>query len=382
MQELRYILVALGGIAIAALLIHGLWSNKKNRQAPIKEKPLGRMESKSRNRDDDAFDSDGIGQVRVVSSGRRAEPKLHRDEESRQPELSRRSSLPAFDDEDDEDDLPPPVVRKPAARPVPPPPPVYEEEEAYDEPQPEVVEEEPAAPVRKPAQVNRRTPVYRSRPQREPVMQVQDDEPLVEPAYATAPTFGVRNESVRAEPVRAAEPEYKPQPRHVAPEPVYEEPVYDAPVEEPRVAAQPVEKIWQDVYVINLMGRPGHELQGATLLSSLMALGFKFGEMDIFHRHEDANGKGEVLFSMINMVKPGTFNPYRMEQFTTPGVSLFMQLPLRSNAAFAFEDMLQAADQLASDLDAMLTDMERSPLSDETIARYRHELAAYEASRD
>ena len=382
MQELRYILVALGGIAIAALLIHGLWSNKKNRQAPIKEKPLGRMESKSRNRDDDAFDSDGIGQVRVVSSGRRAEPKLHRDEESRQPELSRRSSLPAFDDEDDEDDLPPPVVRKPAARPVPPPPPVYEEEEAYDEPQPEVVEEEPAAPVRKPAQVNRRTPVYRSRPQREPVMQVQDDEPLVEPAYATAPTFGVRNESVRAEPVRAAEPEYKPQPRHVAPEPVYEEPVYEAPVEEPRVVAQPVEKIWQDVYVINLMGRPGHELQGATLLSSLMALGFKFGEMDIFHRHEDANGKGEVLFSMINMVKPGTFNPYRMEQFSTPGVSLFMQLPLRSNAAFAFEDMLQAADQLASDLDAMLTDMERSPLSDETIARYRHELAAYEASRD
>ncbi|ELC7279436.1 cell division protein ZipA [Aeromonas veronii] len=379
MQELRYILVALGGIAIAALLIHGLWSNKKNRQAPIKEKPIGRMDSKSRDRDNDAFDSDGIGQVRVVSGGRRAEPKL-RSEESRQPELGRRPAVPAFDDEDDEDDLPPPVVRKPAARPVPPPP-VYEEE-TFDEPLPEEIDEAPAAPVRKPAQVNRRTPVYRSRPQREPMMQSLDDEPLVEPAYATAPTFGVRNESVRAEPVRAAEPEYKPQPRHVAPEPVYEEPVYEAPVEEPRVVAQPVEKIWQDVYVINLMGRPGHELQGATLLSSLMALGFKFGEMDIFHRHEDPNGKGEVLFSMINMVKPGTFNPYRMEQFTTPGVSLFMQLPLRSNAAFAFEDMLQAADQLASDLDAMLTDMERSPLSDETIARYRHELAAYEASRD
>lgn len=95
--------------------------------------------------------------------------------------------------------------------------------------------------------------------------------------------------------------------------------------------------------------------QGATLFPC-WRWGFKFGEMDIFHRHEDLNGKGEVLFSMINMVKPGTFNPYRMEQFSTPGVSLFMQLPLRSNAAFAFEHMLQAADQLASDLDAMLTD--------------------------
>ncbi|MBF8448726.1 cell division protein ZipA [Aeromonas dhakensis] len=374
MQELRYILVALGGIAIAALLIHGLWSNRKNRQAPIKEKPLGRMESKSRDRDNDAFDSDGIGQVRVVSGGRRAEPKLHHDE-PRQPDVSRRAPAPAFDDEEDDDaDLPPPVVRKPAARPVPPPP-VYEEEE-YEEPVAEPVEEVPAAPVRKPAQVIRRTPVHRSRPQREPLLQPLDEEPLVEPAYATAPTFGAREQA------QATAPEYKAQPRYAAPEPAYEEPAYEEPVQEPQIERQPVEKIWQDVYVINLMARPGHDLQGATLISSLLALGFKFGEMDIFHRHEDLNGKGEVLFSMINMVKPGTFNPYRMEQFTTPGVSLFMQLPLRSNAAFAFEHMLQSADQLASDLDAMLTDVDRSPLSDETIARYRHELAAYEASRD
>ncbi|WP_342058100.1 MULTISPECIES: cell division protein ZipA [Aeromonas] len=375
MQELRYILVALGGIAIAALLIHGLWSNRKNRQAPIKEKPLGRMESKSRDRDSDAFDSDGIGQVRVVSGGRRAEPKL-RNDEAHQPEPRRAATVPAFD-EDEDDDLPPPVVRKPAPRPVTPPP-VYEEEDEYEEPSAEPVEEVPAAPVRKPAQVIRRTPVHRSRPQREPMMQPLDDEPLVEPAYAQAPTFGAR------------EPAPQQQARYAQPAPAYEEPDYDdepayeEPVQvvEPVQELPPVEKIWQDVYVINLMARPGHDLQGATLLSSLLALGFKFGEMDIFHRHEDLNGKGEVLFSMINMVKPGTFNPYRMEQFSTPGVSLFMQLPLRSNAAFAFEHMLQAADQLASDLDAMLTDASRSPLSDDDIARYRHELAAYEASRD
>ncbi|MDM5057126.1 cell division protein ZipA [Aeromonas rivipollensis] len=375
MQELRYILVALGGIAIAALLIHGLWSNRKNRQAPIKEKPLGRMESKSRDRDSDAFDSDGIGQVRVVSGGRRAEPKL-RSDEAHQPEPRRAATVPAFDDDED-DELPPPVVRKPAPRPVTPPL-VYEEEDEYEEPSAEPVEEVPAAPVRKPAQVIRRTPVHRSRPQREPMMQPLDDEPLVEPAYAQAPTFGAREPAPQqqaryAQPVSAyEEPDYDD-------EPAYEEPVQ---VAEPVQELPPVEKIWQDVYVINLMARPGHDLQGATLLSSLLALGFKFGEMDIFHRHEDLNGKGEVLFSMINMVKPGTFNPYRMEQFSTPGVSLFMQLPLRSNAAFAFEHMLQAADQLASDLDAMLTDASRSPLSDDDIARYRHELAAYEASRD
>ncbi|MEW7865617.1 cell division protein ZipA [Aeromonas diversa] len=374
MQELRYILVALGGIAIAALLIHGLWTNRKNRKSPIKEKPLGRVEARSR--DDDSFDDDGIGQVRVVSS-RRAEPKMQPEEPKpvrRAPPIYRRE-----EEDDDEDELPPlrsqpepayapparePAYSQPAREPAYTPP---AREPAYVEPAPrmsvpayepdleepeEEVQPEPI-PVRKPSPVIRRNPVQpRSRPQREPVMSAQLDEEPMAPAY-------------EPEPVLRAEPSYEPEPE---------------PIPAPRRA--PVEKTWQDVYVLNLMARPGRELEGGALLSSLLATGFKFGEMEIFHRHEDADGHGEVLFSIINMVKPGTFNPYRMEQFTTPGVSLFMQLPLRSNAALAYEEMLRTADQLASDLDAMLTDMERSPLSDETVDRCRRELAAYEASRD
>ncbi|MHA7002362.1 cell division protein ZipA [Aeromonas schubertii] len=366
MQELRYILVALGGIAIAALLIHGLWTNRKNRKSPIKEKPLGRVETRSR--DDDSFDDDGIGQVRVVSS-RRAEPKMQPEEPKparRAPPIYRR------EEEDDEDELPPlepqPRVEPAYARQPRPAEPAYAEPAprmsppAY-EPEPEEDDEvQPVpAPVRKPSPVIRRTPVQpRSRPQREPVMSAPLDEEPQPPAYEPEPELRAEPR-YESEPALRAEPPYEPEPEPVR---------------------APVEKTWQDVYVMNLMARPGRELEGGTLLSSLLATGFKFGEMEIFHRHEDADGHGEVLFSIINMVKPGTFNPYRMEQFTTPGVSLFMQLPLRSNAALAFEEMLRTADQLASDLDAMLTDMERSPLSDETIDRCRRELAAYEASRD
>lgn len=359
MQELRYILVALGGIAIAALLIHGLWTNRKNRKTPIKEKPLGRVETRSRG--DDSFDDDGIGQVRVVSN-RRAEPKIQPEE----PKAMRRSSAPIYrrQEDDEDDDLPLPHAE-----------PAYAPEPDYVQPAPRVAEpivfaaeeEEEPQPVRKPSPVIRRTPVQpRTRSQREPIMTAPlDDEPQV-PAYEPQPEPAYEPEPVyREEPVLRAEPRYEPIPE---------------PIPEPRRA--PVEKVWQDVYVLNLMARPGRELEGATLLSSLLATGFKFGEMDIFHRHEDRDGHGEILFSIINMVKPGTFNPYRMEQFSTPGVSLFMQLPLRSNTALAFEEMLRTADQLASDLDAMLTDMERSPLCEDTITRYRRELAAYEASRD
>ena len=73
MQDLRIVLVIIGALAIAALVIHGLWTNRKNKRISIKEKPLGRvpdMKGSYRERDslddEDGFDADGISKVRVI----------------------------------------------------------------------------------------------------------------------------------------------------------------------------------------------------------------------------------------------------------------------------------------------------------------------------
>ena len=64
----------------------------------------------------------------------------------------------------------------------------------------------------------------------------------------------------------------------------------------------------EEVLVINVICRDPQGFRGPALLQNILESGLRFGEMDIFHRHESMAGNGEVLFSMANAVKPGTFD--------------------------------------------------------------------------
>lgn len=76
MQELRLVLIILGAVAIAALLLHGLWTSRKEKPAKFGEKPIGKL----REKDDTGFDQDGIGSVRVIKPGTVEKPKVERKE--------------------------------------------------------------------------------------------------------------------------------------------------------------------------------------------------------------------------------------------------------------------------------------------------------------
>ena len=99
------------------------------------------------------------------------------------------------------------------------------------------------------------------------------------------------------------------------------------------------------------------------------------------HRHEDDAGNGEVLFSMVNMVKPGTFDVDSMSGFNTCGVSLFMTLPCYGDAEQNFELMLSSAEQLVAELGAELLDDQRIPLGKQKIRHYRDRIREYERRR-
>ncbi|MDX3774442.1 cell division protein ZipA [Chromatiaceae bacterium AAb-1] len=127
---------------------------------------------------------------------------------------------------------------------------------------------------------------------------------------------------------------------------------------------------------------PEHkEMKGSDLLSALLPLGFKYGDMDIFHRHLDSAGSGDVLFSLANMFNPGTFDIENMDKVTTRGLSLFMTLPGPGEALQNFNLMHNAAKKLAEEFGGQVLDGQRSVLTVQTVRHYVDKIREFQRQR-
>ncbi|SMF40924.1 cell division protein ZipA [Alteromonadaceae bacterium Bs31] len=143
-----------------------------------------------------------------------------------------------------------------------------------------------------------------------------------------------------------------------------------------------------EVLIINVMAHRGMRFSGENLLAELMDQDMKLGAMDIFHRHVNDDGDGPVLFSLANMVVPGTFNLAKMKEFETPGISFFLSLPLEitdENGKYpdglcirAYDTMASTAKALAENLDGELKDENRSIMTQQTIEHGRQRVVEYE----
>lgn len=145
-------------------------------------------------------------------------------------------------------------------------------------------------------------------------------------------------------------------------------PAAEPPAPERPVSEQPAEAASPAVVSVYLVARDPQGFAGATLLEVFARHGFEFGEMDVYH-HADAHG--HILFSLMNGVAPGTFDPATLSEQYTPALALFLRLPIPAQPGLVFEQFLDIAHRLAEELDATLLDERREELSTESIDRMR-----------
>ncbi|MBU9846104.1 cell division protein ZipA [Rahnella ecdela] len=320
MQDLRLILIVVGAIAIIALLLHGLWTSRKERSSLFRDRPAKRVKKEREQSPLDDF-VDGVGEVRV-------RPAYPQDE-------------PTFGQYDEPEQTAPP--RQPQGQPAQPAP----------------------APVARPQQP--------AQPQQHAVQ----DDPLLSGYSAAEPAPAPRREPV----ADFAPQEYAPESTEHAPVPPQEIHANAAPAAkaEPQSAPfapaeeAPAEKakLKETVLVLHVAAHQGGVIGGEVLLNSVLQSGFQFGAMNIFHRHVSPAGSGPVLFSLANMVKPGSFDPDNMSDFSTPGVTLFMMVPCYGDAHQNFKLLLQSAQRIADDVGAMVLDDERRMITPQKLETYK-----------
>ncbi|MEG9487176.1 cell division protein ZipA [Mannheimia indoligenes] len=148
-----------------------------------------------------------------------------------------------------------------------------------------------------------------------------------------------------------------------------EQEVQVAPVEETEVVqAEQEENPFVTLYVYAPQNEP---FRGDYVVHYLEEVGLRFGEHQIFHRHQHIDDSlSPIIFSAANLMNPGTFDLHNIANFSTAGLVLFMQLPTEGNDIVNMKLLLSNAEHLASSLGGYLYDDAQQPFSEESRQRY------------
>lgn len=127
-----------------------------------------------------------------------------------------------------------------------------------------------------------------------------------------------------------------------------------------------------DIIVLYILPKVGEELIGSQINSSAQAMGLSFGEMNVFHYKP----RERSVFSLANMLEPGSFDADTIHDLKTTGLTVFMQIRA-GDPLDDLTEMLQRSYQLAGLLGARLCNHERKVLTEQDAENYRAQVSEF-----
>jgi cell division protein ZipA len=139
---------------------------------------------------------------------------------------------------------------------------------------------------------------------------------------------------------------------------------------------------FEKIVTLYVAARAGTALRGSDIVVAAEKAGLTYGHMQIFHRLVEGHPERGPVFSVANIMKPGSFDMATIQELETPAIAFFLTLPAPMTALDAWEKMLPTAQRMAELLDGVVLDEQRNALGRQRIAHIRDELRGYDRQHE
>jgi cell division protein ZipA len=136
------------------------------------------------------------------------------------------------------------------------------------------------------------------------------------------------------------------------------------------------------IVTLYIAAKAGHVLRGPDIVVAAEKAGLTYGHMNVFHRLVEAHPERGPIFSVANIMKPGSFDMAQIQSLETPAIAFFLTLPAPVNALDAWEAMEPTARRMAELLDGVVLDESRNALGRQRISHLREELRTYDRQHE
>ncbi len=136
------------------------------------------------------------------------------------------------------------------------------------------------------------------------------------------------------------------------------------------------------IVTLYIAARAGNVLRGPDIVVAAEKTGLTYGYMQIFHRLLEGRPERGPVFSVANIMKPGSFDMATIQSLETPALAFFLTLPAPVSALDAWDMMQPTAERMAELLDGVLLDESRNALGRQRVQHLRDELRAYDRQQE